>query len=146
MEYLGALLAAYVELDVLLGAPEALKGNFLEEIVCVNAVFVEIERFLEIPPERKAIEAKLTRAVKALNDVKQNSNSDVKTSQWCICLGDNNVGGSDEETEKRMAQLPCAHVFHEDCIIHWLQCGSTCPMCRCTVGKVASRRVAVAHE
>ncbi|KAG7378964.1 hypothetical protein PHYPSEUDO_009252 [Phytophthora pseudosyringae] len=145
MDYMRILLVAYAELGVLLAAPGTLKGNFVDEIVCVNTVFVEIERFLEIPPKRKEIEAKLTRAVMALEDVKVDPNIEVKASQCCICLSDSNPsGGSDAGADNEMAQLPCAHIFHEDCIIHWLQCGSTCPMCRCAVGNAASRRVAVA--
>ncbi|ETP30567.1 hypothetical protein F442_20467 [Phytophthora nicotianae P10297] len=143
-DYMRTLLEAYTELEVLLGAPGTLKGDFLEEIVCVNTVFVEIERFLAIPPKRKEIEAKLTRAVTTLEDVKLDQHSEIQTTQCCICLGDNNLRESGNGAEKGMAQLPCAHIFHEDCIIHWLQCGSTCPMCRSTVGNPAKRRVAVA--
>ncbi|KAL3662025.1 hypothetical protein V7S43_012832 [Phytophthora oleae] len=147
MDYTRTLLAAYVELEVLLGAPSLLKGNFVDEIVCVNTVFVEIERFLEIPPRRKEIEAQLTRAVVMLEDVKSGPNCEVKAAQCCICLSDNNPsGGSDAGASTEMAQLPCAHIFHEDCIIHWLQCGSTCPMCRRSVGKAASRRIFMAVE
>ncbi|KAG1700953.1 hypothetical protein DVH05_011197 [Phytophthora capsici] len=127
MDYTRTLLAAYVELEVLLGAPGLLKGNFVNEIEYVNKVFVEIERFLEIPPKRKEIEA-------------QDPNG-VRTSQCCICLNESDPSGESDATE--MAQLPCAHTFHEDCIIHWLQCGSACPMCRRAVGNAVKRRVMV---
>ncbi|KAK1944301.1 Protein REVEILLE 8 [Phytophthora citrophthora] len=143
VDFTRTLLAAYVELEVLLSAPGLMKGNFVDEIVCVNTVFVEIERFLEIPPRRKEIEAQLTRAVMTLEDVKSDPNSGVKASQCCICLNDSDPSGDSDggvDTGSEMAQLPCAHIFHEDCIIHWLQCGSTCPMCRRTVGKAAKRR------
>lgn len=144
MDYVRTLLAAYTDLEILLGAPGTLKGNFVDDIVCVNTVFVEIERFLEIPPKRKEIEATLTRAVMALEDVKLDPNRESKASQCCICLSDNNnPSEADPARDKEMTQLPCTHIFHEDCIIHWVQCSSTCPMCRRAVGNAASRRVAV---
>ncbi|OWZ02075.1 Kazal-like serine protease inhibitor [Phytophthora megakarya] len=135
MDYIRTLLAAYTDLEVLLGAPANFKRNFIDDISCLNKVFTEIERFLEIPPKRKEVEAKLTRAVAALQDVKLDPNSENKC---CICLSDNDPTAdySDE-----MAQLPCAHVFHEDCIVHWFQCGATCPVCRRAVGNVVTRRV-----
>ncbi|GMF09865.1 unnamed protein product [Phytophthora lilii] len=139
MDYVRALLAAYTDLEVLLGAPESLKGNFGDDVVCLNTVFVDIERFLEIPPKRKEIEARLTRVVLALEDVEVTPGSCSKTHQCCICLSDSDP--STPNGDKEMTKLPCAHVFHKDCIIHWLQCGSTCPMCRRAIGHAANRRV-----
>ncbi|GMF25616.1 unnamed protein product [Phytophthora fragariaefolia] len=142
MDYVRTLLAAYTDLEVLLGAPGSLKGSFVHDIVCLNTVYAEIQRFLEIPPKRKEVEAKLTRVVMVLQDVEENS-AEGELPQCSICLGDSDpidkVGGGEE-----LAQLPCAHVFHESCIIHWLQCGPTCPMCRRAVGHTAtSRRVSI---
>mmetsp|Transcript_26050 Transcript_26050/g.39430 ORF Transcript_26050/g.39430 Transcript_26050/m.39430 type:complete len:420 (+) Transcript_26050:154-1413(+) len=41
----------------------------------------------------------------------------------CICLEKNNIGD-------RVKRLPCAHIFHEDCILGWLRKTCTCPVCR----------------
>ncbi|XAR56943.1 hypothetical protein NMG60_11024918 [Bertholletia excelsa] len=52
-----------------------------------------------------------------------------KESQCCVCLGEFGMG---EEVQ----QMPlCKHMFHADCIGHWLRCSnnSTCPLCRCSI-------------
>ncbi|KAB5564626.1 hypothetical protein DKX38_004680 [Salix brachista] len=50
-----------------------------------------------------------------------------KDSQCCVCLGD-------FEIKEELLQIPsCKHVFHINCIQHWLYSNSTCPLCRCDV-------------
>ncbi|KAJ4835007.1 putative E3 ubiquitin-protein ligase rha4a [Turnera subulata] len=50
-----------------------------------------------------------------------------KESQCCVCLGD-------FEIKEELLQIPsCKHVFHIECIHHWLHSNSTCPLCRCFV-------------
>ncbi|PWA47681.1 Zinc finger, RING/FYVE/PHD-type [Artemisia annua] len=41
-----------------------------------------------------------------------------------VCLGD-------YQAEDRLQQIPvCKHVFHVECIDHWLSTHTTCPLCR----------------
>ncbi|KAF9685951.1 hypothetical protein SADUNF_Sadunf03G0108000 [Salix dunnii] len=50
-----------------------------------------------------------------------------KDSQCCVCLGE-------FEMKEELLQIPsCKHVFHINCIHHWLYSNSTCPLCRCYV-------------
>ncbi|KAD4385084.1 hypothetical protein R6Q59_010791 [Mikania micrantha] len=50
-----------------------------------------------------------------------------KDSMCCVCLGE-------FEMNQELIQVPsCKHVFHKQCIHHWLQYNSTCPLCRCCV-------------
>uniref|UniRef100_A0A7N0R9K1 RING-type E3 ubiquitin transferase n=1 Tax=Kalanchoe fedtschenkoi TaxID=63787 RepID=A0A7N0R9K1_KALFE len=45
----------------------------------------------------------------------------------CVCLGE-------FEVAEELIQIPlCKHIFHLDCIHHWLFSHSTCPLCRCSV-------------
>ncbi|KAF5196198.1 Ring-h2 finger protein atl7, partial [Thalictrum thalictroides] len=48
-------------------------------------------------------------------------------SQCCVCLGD-------FELKEQLHQIPsCKHMFHIDCIHHWLKANHTCPLCRCYI-------------
>uniref|UniRef100_A0A5B7BMS7 RING-type E3 ubiquitin transferase n=1 Tax=Davidia involucrata TaxID=16924 RepID=A0A5B7BMS7_DAVIN len=50
-----------------------------------------------------------------------------RDSQCCVCLGE-------FEMKEELHQVPsCKHVFHVDCIRHWLRSHSTCPLCRCSI-------------
>ncbi|KAF9592591.1 hypothetical protein IFM89_016042 [Coptis chinensis] len=46
------------------------------------------------------------------------------------CLGD-------FELKEQLHQIPsCKHLFHIDCIHHWLKANFTCPLCRCYIFSV----------
>lgn len=46
------------------------------------------------------------------------------SSSCAICL-------DDFDTNNKIRQLPCGHIFHSCCIVPWLlTCNSTCPLCK----------------
>lgn len=45
----------------------------------------------------------------------------------CVCLGEFEV------KEELLQVRACKHMFHVDCIRHWLHNHSTCPLCRAPV-------------
>ncbi len=49
-----------------------------------------------------------------------NNNS---SSQCSICLGDFNISDI-------LLQLTCKHIYHRECLLHWLQTHYRCPYCR----------------
>ncbi|CAF4199589.1 unnamed protein product [Rotaria sordida] len=44
-------------------------------------------------------------------------------SQCSICLGDFNITDI-------LLQLTCKHIYHRECLLHWLQTHYRCPYCR----------------
>ncbi|XP_009610702.2 probable E3 ubiquitin-protein ligase RHA4A [Nicotiana tomentosiformis] len=51
----------------------------------------------------------------------------IRDSQCCVCLGE-------FEIKQALHQLPsCKHIFHVECIRHWLRSNFSCPLCRCHV-------------
>ncbi|KAL3829309.1 hypothetical protein ACJIZ3_018111 [Penstemon smallii] len=50
-----------------------------------------------------------------------------RDSICCVCLGE-------FELTEELLQVPsCKHTFHVECIRHWLQNNTTCPLCRVPV-------------
>ena len=48
-----------------------------------------------------------------------------KKMQCSVCL-------EDFQLDEQCRKLPCAHIFHETCILPWLELHGTCPICRDT--------------
>ncbi|KAG6525415.1 hypothetical protein ZIOFF_015371 [Zingiber officinale] len=51
-----------------------------------------------------------------------------------ICLDDFNI-------MTRVLEMPCRHIFHNDCLREWLTRSNTCPLCRFTLPNMQSSAV-----
>ncbi|GJN37300.1 hypothetical protein PR202_gb26236 [Eleusine coracana subsp. coracana] len=49
----------------------------------------------------------------------------------CICL-------SKFSNDEDLRELPCAHVFHMECVDKWLEINALCPLCKAEIGGSAS--------
>ena len=49
-----------------------------------------------------------------------------------ICLEeiDNHDDDDDQDCDQRAVRMPCWHVYHQDCIVQWLEKNHKCPLCR----------------
>ena len=45
-----------------------------------------------------------------------------------ICLDEFSIEGV--AAAARVIRTPCSHIYHEDCIVEWLENSNMCPMCR----------------
>ena len=50
-------------------------------------------------------------------------NGKLELPNCCICQCEIELG-------KETVLLPCGHMYHWDCCLHWLKTNNTCPMCR----------------
>lgn len=78
-----------------------------------------LQHLAENDPNRYGTPPAKKEAVEAIPTVTVNE----KSVQCSVCLDDFEVGNEVKE-------MPCKHMFHDKCIIPWLELHSTCPVCR----------------
>lgn len=73
------------------------------------------------------VDLKADNPIDKLPKIQFNEELRTRDSLCCVCLGE-------FEIKEELLQVPsCKHVFHIDCMNHWLISNSTCPLCRCSV-------------
>jgi hypothetical protein len=76
------------------------------------------------PPASKEVLKKLKRFKMNEKYCKKNEKTNkIENPNCCICLSDISNG---EDT----VLLPCGHLFHDPCVLEWLNKNNTCPICR----------------
>lgn len=70
------------------------------------------------PPASRAALRQLPTISVSAEDLVEPSNR-----ECCICFEEHNIGD-------KVVRLPCAHIYHSECITDWLQRHCTCPTCR----------------
>ncbi|KAK9925291.1 hypothetical protein M0R45_033619 [Rubus argutus] len=91
------------------------------EIARLTLESFQTQRFRFVPATRSAIES--------LHKVRLDSleKASMELNPSCsICYDDFAEDGVDQ----LVIPLPCAHHYHADCIIHWLERSHLCPLCR----------------
>ena len=62
--------------------------------------------------------------VSEVKEIKQNSENGINNNNKCIiCLSEFEIGD-------QVSALPCAHVFHTECIASWIKKHCQCPVCK----------------
>ncbi|XP_010533212.1 PREDICTED: E3 ubiquitin-protein ligase RING1-like [Tarenaya hassleriana] len=83
-----------------------------------------IQQLAENDPNRYGTPPASKSAIDALPTVKVTEEMlDSEMNQCAVCM-DEFEKGSDAK------QMPCKHVYHQDCLLPWLQLHNSCPVCR----------------
>ena len=51
------------------------------------------------------------------------ANGKMELFNCCICQCEIEIG-------KETVLLPCGHMYHWECCLHWIKTNNTCPICR----------------
>lgn len=75
------------------------------------------------PPTSKKAIKDLKRFKMSEKYTKNNEKNQKEKPNCCICITDINLG-------ELTVMLPCGHLFHDPCVVNWLEKNNTCPVCR----------------
>lgn len=138
-DFLRKLLDAYADLSVYIynnSSRDAIYAKELQVYVHLKEIFLDMEQFLDIPAVQKEVERVQVAAILSLEDVDESEeagpedDSDSEGLVCCICLNGSTDLKDARMAKDKMVKLPCAHKFHEDCVIDWFNASTTCPLCR----------------
>lgn len=82
------------------------------------------EDVIEALPKRKLTDDEIGKAPLQLADRFRATDKSFFLARQTDCA----VCKDEFSQEEQVTQLPCAHIFHEDCIKPWLKMNGTCPV------------------
>ncbi|CAJ2668340.1 unnamed protein product [Trifolium pratense] len=80
---------------------------------------IKVEEYGMVPASKD-----VTETMKTKFDLNVMKNREILFCSICMDEFDHIIGTSD------IINMPCNHVFHQQCIVEWLQTSRTCPLCR----------------
>ena len=92
----------------------------------------QLARLIELSQRQRGASAHPPATNEALRKLKRfnleerfckNVNGKRELPNCCICQCEIEIG-------KQTVLLPCGHMYHWDCCLHWLKTNNTCPICR----------------
>ena len=95
----------------------------ISDFFIINRIFSQNEDENKYAKVEENIIDKLNHFKMNNNHCKKNENGEYEFPKCSICLVEINEGMDS-------ILLPCEHIFHDNCLIHWLTMHKTCPLCR----------------
>ncbi|KAK9676447.1 hypothetical protein RND81_11G077900 [Saponaria officinalis] len=115
---------ANVQFSVVSGDPSATLPHNLGDYFMGPGLEQLIQQLAENDPNRYGTPPASKSAVDSLPTVSISDEIVNSESKACaVCMTDFEVGAEAK-------QMPCKHLFHNDCIMPWLQLHNSCPVCR----------------
>ncbi|XP_061364671.1 RING-H2 finger protein ATL29-like [Gastrolobium bilobum] len=100
-------------LEIVIDVPSDEENQVMERAVIEDS----LQHFRMNPASKNAINS-----LKKFKIMKQNEH-------FTICMEEFDVSG-DNDDDVTASAMPCNHVFHQQCIVKWLQTSHVCPLCR----------------
>ena len=97
-------------------------SNFGNQLATLMNLMQRGRRGPAHPPATREALSKLKR-FPLIEKFCQKKNGKLELPNCCICQCEIELG-------KETVLLPCGHMYHWDCCLHWLKTNNTCPMCR----------------
>ncbi|KAG6485132.1 hypothetical protein ZIOFF_053661 [Zingiber officinale] len=102
--------------------------RLLEQLAQIEINGIGDERGCEHPPASKA-------AIESMPSIEIVDDHIEKDCHCTICMEPFELGSETRE-------MPCQHIYHQDCILRWLSLRNSCPVCRLEMPRDASAREA----
>ncbi|OQR92323.1 hypothetical protein ACHHYP_03832 [Achlya hypogyna] len=142
------------------------EGRADKELAQLDLVFDMLQEFLEIPSTHDPTAPLSPESV--IDERNSNTSASLDGCDSCsICLSEFNAGGAtynyqtpkhnaapvkkvrfaleeedaadETDAEEKVLRLPCNHLFHEECVMYWIEQKNSCPLCRADAFEATAR-------
>ena len=108
-------------------AIEAVDQHIIDEL-CPNPDLMTYEELLELEDNVGKVNKGLTnQQIDNLPNIKYSKGKNNESKQCIICM-------EEFKEREKVKLLPCAHIFHNNCIKQWLLKEKNCPFCKSEIG------------